>query len=379
MCGIFAYSGPRNVTEVLIKGLKELEYRGYDSSGVAFFNKNHIERFRVCGGADELEKKLKGFSSKDSVGIGHTRWATHGCPSEKNAHPHQSHSVYIVHNGVIENTEELKKIIGPVNLLSDTDTELISHLIYHFYKNRNLNFLDSVFKSISLLKGSYAVVAVNEERPGEIIAFKSGPPLILCKGNGKGEFFISSDLQALNQNDVEILVLEDKELLHIKDSKFQIFDFQKNKIVRKFKKHFQQTLKEGKGSHPHFMIKEIMEQPLFLNHLIDLHVDKPNRKIKFQISKGDKKEFDTLLQKAKEIIILACGSSYHVALFAKYILEDMCQIRVIVEVASEFIYRKTFVPKDTPVFFISQSGETADILSAIRKTEQMELNSIQTK
>lgn len=374
MCGIFAYSGPRNVTEALIKGLKKLEYRGYDSAGLAFFNGDHIRRFRVCGGVDELEKKIRGVSNYSSLGIGHTRWATHGAPSEKNAHPHHFHSVYVVHNGVIENMEEIKQIIGEKTFSSDTDTEVIPHLIHHFCEMENVDFLTGVFKSLPFLKGSFAVAVVNEEQPGEIIAFKSGPPLVLCKG--KNEFFISSDLQALNQEDIEMIFLEDEELLHIKGDRFQIFDFHGKKIVREFKKHSPTPSVSGKGPHPHFMIKEILEQPHTLARLMDGHIDKHKEEIVFRLAKGNEKEFNGLFKASSELVILACGSSYHSALFARYILEDLARLRVHVEVASEFIYRKIFIPKRTPVFFISQSGETADILTALKQTEQMGLKNL---
>ena len=171
MCGIFAYSGPRNVNKILIQGLKNLEYRGYDSAGIAFFNKGVIHRFRVCGGVKELSNKIQSFSNKGGLGVGHTRWATHGSPSETNAHPHHSDTIYVVHNGVIENTQEIKQIISADKILSETDTELIAHLINHFYQSENLDFLESIFKSVLFLKGSYAVVAINEKKPNRNDSF----------------------------------------------------------------------------------------------------------------------------------------------------------------------------------------------------------------
>ena len=373
MCGIFAYSGPRNVAEVLIKGLKNLEYRGYDSTGVAFFNNDQIHRFRVRGGVDELEKKIQTAAYEGSLGIGHTRWATHGVPSEKNAHPHHSHCIYVVHNGIIENEDEIKKIIDPSLLLSDTDTEVIPHLIYHFYKNPNLNFLQSILESIKWFKGSYAVVAVNEKQPNEMVAFKSGPPLILCKG--ENEFFISSDLHAIGQQADQMIILEDGEVLFLKKNEFQIFNFQGEKVFREFKKCSQEKMESKKGHHPHFMLKEILEQPQSITRLIDNHIDKNKQEIVLKLSKGNEKEFSSLLKDSSELMILACGSSYHAALFAKYFLEDMGKIKVSVEIASEFIYRKAFVPKNTFILFISQSGETADILTAFKQIEQLGLKS----
>lgn len=374
MCGIFAYYGPRDVKEVLIQGLKNLEYRGYDSAGMAVFNKNTIHRFRVCGGVEELEKKAKGSSFKNSLGIGHTRWATHGVPSEKNAHPHHFQSVYVVHNGIIENEEEIKKIIDSRQFLSDTDTELIPHLIHHFCKSEKLDFLQSVLKSVQCLKGSYAVAAVSEEFPDEIIAFKSGPPLALCRG--EKEFFISSDPHAVGKQAVEIMFLEDNELLFLKKDKFQIFNFNGKKVSRSFKKYSLEQTQEEKGCHPHFMIKEILEQPKTLSDLITNHIDKHKQEFDFKLSRGDKEDFNSLLLNSPELLILACGSSYYSALFAQYFLEEVGKLKVSVEMASEFIYRKAVVPPNTPVLFISQSGETADILSAFKQTQQMGLKSL---
>ena len=376
MCGIFAYSGPRNVTKVLINGLTNLEYRGYDSAGIALFDKKAFYRFRVCGGVKELKNKTRFLSNKGGLGMGHTRWATHGSPSETNAHPHHSDSIYIVHNGVIENMTELKQIISPDKLLSETDTELIAHLVNHFHKSEKLSFLDSVLKSVPLLRGSYAVVAMHEKNPEEVIAFKAGPPLILAKK--ENEFFISSDLHAL-ENDVEVLFLEEEEILHLKANQFQIFNFKGNKIERDFKKipvEKDSTLNSFKGQHPHFMIKEILEQPRVLSQLIDRHIDEHSQEIKFNISKGNPEELNQLLKNSSEILILACGSSYYAGLFAKYLLEDIAKTRVSIEIASEFIYKKPVILPNTLAVFISQSGETADILTALKQTNQMELKSL---
>ncbi len=372
MCGIFAYSGPRKAAPILIEGLKKLEYRGYDSAGWAVFNGHQIERLRVCGGVSELEKKTRALSPKGFVGIGHTRWATHGAPSEKNAHPHRSHFIYVAHNGVIENTEKLKQIIGRRPLSSDTDTEVISRLIHHFCEREQLDFLSSVLKSAPLLQGSYAVAAISEKQPDEIIAFKSGPPLALCRA--KNEFFISSDPQSVEPKADQIIFLEDEEALLLKKDQFQIFSFQGQAIARKFKKRRPEGMKSEKGRHPHFMIKEILEQPGAIARLVSSHINKGE--IALKLSKGNKKNLNSLLKSAGELIILACGSSYHSALFAKYFLEDIAQIRVNVEIASEFIYRKAFASEGAVAWLISQSGETADTLAALKKIKKMGLKSL---
>ena len=374
MCGIFAYSGPLDVQKTLIKGLKNLEYRGYDSAGMAFFQENKVHRLRVQGGLEELEKKAKAFSHTGSLGIGHTRWATHGSPSEKNAHPHKSDFIYVVHNGVIENEEEIKKIIEPQSFSSDTDTEVIPHLICHFLKTEKLDFLQSLFKTVQWLKGSYSVALLNEKKPDEIIAFKSGPPLIFCRGE-KG-FFISSDLQALEEKAKEVIFLEDEQLLHLKKDQFQFFNFQGEKIFPKFQPHSPLSVSVGKGKHPHFMLKEILEQPKSLRHLLEGQIEKNQKSLSFKLSKGDPEEFKKLFQQSKELLILACGSSYHSALFAKYYLEGFGKIKVSTEPASEFIYRSPVLSKQTLAVFISQSGETADILTALKQTKVLGLKSL---
>ena len=374
MCGIFAYSGSLDVPQTLIKGLKKLEYRGYDSAGMAFFQDKKVHRLRVCGGVKELEKKTHAFSHKGSLGIGHTRWATQGSPSEKNAHPHKSDFIYVVHNGIIENEKEIKKIIKPQQLSSDTDTEVIPHLLCHFLKTEKLNFLQSLFQTVQWLKGSYSVALINQKRPEEIVAFKSGPPLIFARGE-KG-FFISSDLQALGEESKEVIFLKDEQILQIQKDQFQFFNFQGGKIFPKFQPHSPLPTSSGKGKHPHFMLKEILEQPKSLRHLLEGQIEKNQKRLSFKLSKGDPEEFKKLFQQSRELLILACGSSYHSALFAKYYLESFGKIKVNTEAASEFIYRNPVLSKQTLALFISQSGETADILTALKQTKDLGLKSL---
>ena len=376
MCGIFAYSGSKKTDQVLLKALKSLEYRGYDSAGIAFFENNKINRWRVCGEVKNLEKTIPLTQSKKGLGIGHTRWATHGKPSKINAHPHKADSVYVVHNGVIENIDQIKKIIPCSAFVSETDTELIPHLIYHFIQSEHLSFFSAVLKSLPLLKGSYAVLAIHEKSPKEIIAFKSGPPLIL--GKKGSDFFISSDLQALEPG-TDILFLEDEEILHLKNNSFQIFTFKGHPISRSLKKNPKKRISQSqssKGKHPHFMIKEILEQPQALSRLIDRHLNKAKTEFDFKLSKGNRQLFNQSLKTSPQLLILACGSSYFAGLFAKYVLEETASIQAQVETASEFIYRKSFIPPQTLVLFISQSGETADILTAFEQIKKRKLKSL---
>lgn len=375
MCGIFAYSGSKKTERVLIQGLKNLEYRGYDSAGVAFFERGKIKRYRVCGGVEELEKKIPNFGLKIELGIGHTRWATHGKPSQINAHPHKGGSIYVVHNGVIENSRQIKKIISSGKLVSETDTELIPHLIQFFIQSEGLDFFKAVLKSLPLLKGSYAVAALSEKNPKELIAFKSGPPLILAKK--QGDFFVSSDLQALEEG-MSFFFLGDEEILYLKDNLPRIFNFKGQPISLKLKKGLKKNkgAKAEKGSHPHFMIKEILEQPEVLSSLIESQLNRQKNKLSLQLSKGSLPALNKLLKKAPQVLILACGSSYFAGLFAKYVLEELSSLSVQVETASEFIYRKPSILPETVVLFISQSGETADILTAFKQIQKWNLKSL---
>ncbi len=374
MCGIFAYSGSRPVPDILVEGLKKLEYRGYDSSGIAFFHQDHIKHFRVCGGVSELENLLSKNSYKGHLGMGHTRWATHGSPSEQNAHPHKSSSIYIVHNGVIENENELRKQIDPGFLTSETDTELIAYLISKFYEKDRPDLLKSVLKVTESLRGSYAVVVLCEEKPDEIIAFKKGPPLMFCKG--KEDYFISSDPYVSGEYSDQVLFLNDEEVLHLKKDQFEIYNFKGEKIERGFETMLYNSSLSDKKGYPHFMLKEIFEQPHSVGRSLSPHIDKGEQTFNLKVFKGNQKNFDELFEKASQILIVACGSSYYAGLFAKYFIEGLVPIRVDVEMASEFIYRKSFIPEGTPVLFISQSGETADILTAFKQTEERHLESI---
>jgi len=374
MCGIFAYSGSKKTDKILIQGLKNLEYRGYDSAGVAFFEDNKIKRYRVCGGVEELEKHIPSSLAKRELGIGHTRWATHGRPSKINAHPHKAGSVYVVHNGVIENADQIKSRISAKSLVSETDTELIALMIDFFMQSENLDFFKAILKSLPLLKGSYAVVTLCGQNPKEMIAFKSGPPLILAKKDR--DFFISSDWQAL-EDELEVLFLEDEEILLLKDNQIQIFNFKGDPIQRDFqKKSKKKEPATQKGKHPHFMIKEILEQPEVFSSLITTHLDLNKSQIDLKLSKGSLEALNQSLKNSSQLLILACGSSYFTGLFAKYVLEDLAGLSVQVEVASEFIYRKAHLLSKTSVLFISQSGETADILTAFKQIEKENLTSL---
>ena len=374
MCGIFAYSGSSNVTHVLVEGLKKLEYRGYDSSGVAFFsNENKVQCLRSSGDISGLEKLLFQKNYDGHLGIGHTRWATHGAPTQENAHPHKAGSLYVIHNGVIENEEEIKHLIDSKQLYSETDTEVMAHLLYRFYKEEKGDFLKGVLKTMDCLKGSYAVVALCDEKPKEMVAFKQGPPLILCKG--KEGLFVSSDVYAVNESVREALFLEDGEILHLKGNTFKIYNSKGKEVQKKFEIIEKNESLSDKKSFPHFMLKEIFDQPVAAQKAMEAHINKSDKTLDFKV-KGDAEEFRQLIKESSHILIIACGSSYFAGLFAKYFIEDMSSLKADVEMASEFIYRKAIIPKGTFVLIVSQSGETADSLKALKKVKEKGLKVI---
>ena len=370
MCGIFAYSGPRPVTNTLLEGLKKLEYRGYDSAGVAFFDSQKIKTVRAIGDISHLEKKLKVGLGGDTLGMGHTRWATHGPVTEKNAHPHSAGSVYIVHNGVIENEESLKKMFPKGELHSQTDSELIAHLINSFYKKLSVNFLTAVLKAKDLLKGSYAVVVLSEKNPEELIAFKNGPPLMLCRG--QKEIFISSDPHAASEHAHEVMFLEDGDTLYLKNQQWEVFNQEGKQVQRAFSPLKRPEKFSGKKDYPHFMLKEIFEQPTILKEAVSRHTK--GGQLSCQVS--SRKDFDKLLSRVSEIVIVACGSSYHAALYGRYLIEGLAGIKTRSELASEFVYRNPVISPQTVLLFISQSGETADTLAALKWAEKKDLPSI---
>ena len=402
MCGIFAYSGSGDVPQALVEGLKKLEYRGYDSSGLAFFSsENRIKCMKTCGGVSELEKLLSAeISDKEKqspqqargdlsafspspagetarrVGMGHTRWATHGAPTRQNAHPHKAGPIYVVHNGVIENEAELRKLIDTRLLVSETDTELVAHLLFRFYRKEKGDLIKSAFKTMACLKGSYAVTALCEENPGEIIAFKQGPPLALCRGGG--DFVISSDIYSTGGNIKEMVFLEDGEAVFLKDRTFQIYGGPSpdDKIHRAFRSIQKEGALPDKKKFPHFMLKEIFEQPSTAQRVLENAVNKDKARLNLKPDGGDQKTFNNFIKQAEGVRIVACGSSYFAGLFAKYLMEEFAGLPASAETAGEFIYRKTILSENTPVLFISQSGETADILTALARVKKQGLKTI---
>ncbi len=362
MCGIVAATANRDVTDIIINGLKTLEYRGYDSAGIAINEKNHrISIRKQAGKLNKLIENLKIHPVCGHSGIGHTRWATHGEPTTNNAHPHDSDSVIaVVHNGIIENYVPLRNLLiaEGYQFKSETDTETLVHLI-HYYQSQGRDFSAACHKALRKLDGAYAVAITNSAEPEKIIAARKGSPLIV--GRGKGENFIASDVQALINETKQFHYLEEGDIVEITPDSCVIYDKNDDIIQRELKTVELSAEALSKNGYEHYMLKEIYEQPTAIaNTLADRLYDGKVAK-EFIDS-----ELEEILVNTKQVHIIACGTSYHAALIAKYWLESIARIPTQVEIASEYRYRNPVVPENSLFLTISQSGETADSLAALR-------------
>jgi glucosamine--fructose-6-phosphate aminotransferase (isomerizing) len=362
MCGIIAALAQRNVTPILLEGLHRMEYRGYDSAGIAVLGEGQIDRARAKGKVSVLEEALNKHPLNSHIGIGHTRWATHGEPSEANAHPHNSNEQFsLVHNGIIENYAELRDELTAqgYEFLSQTDTEVIVHLV-HREVQRAGDFLQGVRNAVTYLRGAYAVAIINVEQPGRLVAVRRGSPLLL--GVGIGEHFLASDTAALIPVTQRFVYLKDGDLVDIQGDKYQIEDEDGEIVVREIQESKLSLSAVDKGPYKHFMLKEIYEQPTSVRHTLRGRVE-GSRLLMNSIGKLSAE----MLAKVKNIHFVACGTSYHAAFVARYWIEQMTDICCSVEVASEYRYRQVRVPQDTLYVTISQSGETADSLAAMEE------------
>ena len=362
MCGIVAAASQSDVIRILAEGLKHLEYRGYDSAGIAIIKNESINSYKKKGNVSELEKSLD-KKLKSSIGIAHTRWATHGKPSEENAHPHISENgIALVHNGIIENHVEIKnKFFKNIALSSDTDTEILVHLINLYSKENKI--LDAVNLALKEIKGSYAIAVLDKKNPDKIIVARNGSPLLI--GLGDNANYIASDAQALVQHTDKFIYLEDGDLATVTSGEVKIFDEDMNNIRRETKKSNLSSHSNSKGDYAHFMLKEIFEQPDAVESTIQDRII--NNAVPKEILGPNVERY---LEKFKVVQIIACGTSYHAALVAKHWLERLAGIPCHAEIASEFRYRRHAVQKDTLLICISQSGETADTLSALREIKR---------
>ena len=359
MCGIVAVASQSNIISVLTEGLEHLEYRGYDSAGIAIINNEVISSYKKEGNVSELTKSLDG-KLNSNIGIAHTRWATHGKPSKENAHPHLSeNNIAIVHNGIIENYLDLKnKFFKDSTFVSETDSEVLAHLINVFLKENQI--LDAVHMALAEVKGSYAIAVLDKNNPDKIVVARNGSPLLI--GFGNNENYIASDAQAVIKHTNKFVYLEDGDLATVTADEVKIYDKDKNNIRRETKKSNLSSESNSKGDFEHFMLKEIFEQPEAVKSTIQDRII--NNTVPKEILGPNAEKF---LDKFKVVQIIACGTSFHAALVAKHWLERLAGIPCHAEIASEFRYRRHAVQKDTLLICISQSGETADTLSALRE------------
>jgi glucosamine--fructose-6-phosphate aminotransferase (isomerizing) len=384
MCGIVGYFGPLDPKEVIINGLKKLEYRGYDSAGVAIFDHGHVRRVRAEGKLKNLELKLKDEHFTGHLGIGHTRWATHGVPSERNAHPHQVDGISLVHNGIIENYLEIREELlqRKAKITSDTDSELVAHLIAEEVE-RTKDLLKAVQNILPRLQGAFSILVIWEQQPDLLVAFKDGPPLVV--GVGDKQNFVVSDVQAALQYTKKFIFLEDRQIVSIQGTDLKIFDASGKTVEKKIVELNWSTEQAEKMGYSHFMLKEIYEQPQAVSAAMAPHIDAETHTIQLcRVGFGhapqeieslniseDWKKTQKILAETERVILVACGTSYYAGLLGKYLIEAMAKIPVEVDMASEFRYRKPVILPKTMVITVSQSGETADTLAAIRMAKEM--------
>ena len=367
MCGIVGAVAERNITAILLEGLKRLEYRGYDSAGVAVFTNNGtLERMRRNGKVAELEQALAGEPLVGRLGIAHTRWATHGAPSERNAHPHFSGTdLAVVHNGIIENYEALREQLKGLGYVftSDTDTEVIAHLLHHKLKD-NSDLTIALKATVKELHGAYGLAVINAQQPDRLVAARSGSPLVI--GLGLGENFLASDQLALRQVTDRFMYLEEGDIAEIHRDSVQIWDVNGQVVQRETVQYRDGAEAADKGEYRHYMLKEIHEQPAVVQRTLENRLGQDH-----VLVNAFGPQAAELFAKVRNVQIVACGTSYHAGMVARYWLESLAGIPCQVEVASEFRYRKVVVQQDTLFVSISQSGETADTLAALRNAKEL--------
>ncbi|MBC5786664.1 glutamine--fructose-6-phosphate transaminase (isomerizing) [Clostridium facile] len=362
MCGIVGYVGKQNATDVLIDGLRKLEYRGYDSAGIAVFENHKIVIEKAKGRLDNLEQKMEETHRPTGhCGIGHTRWATHGEPSDVNSHPHGNERVTIVHNGIIENYQQLKEKLEHrgYSFLSETDTESVAKLLDYYYSGDPIETLQKV---ISAIQGSYALGVMFKDNPGTIYAIRKESPLIV--GVGKGENFIASDVPAIIKYTKDYYLLDENEIAVLTQDSVHVYDLDGEEIQKELHTANWDVEAAEKGGYPHFMIKEIHEQPSAFRNTVSPRIIDGLPDLQLENLS------DEQLKTIERIHIVACGTAMHAGMVGKYVIEEMARIPVDVDVASEFRYRNPILGKNDLVVIISQSGETADTLAALRLAKQ---------
>ena len=363
MCGIVGYLGPKNASEVIVDGLSKLEYRGYDSAGVAVCNDGELEIRKFKGRLAVLAEDIEKNEMKGNLGIGHTRWATHGEPSDVNSHPHfnMDKTIAVVHNGIIENYMELKEELKEdgVEFRSETDTEVIAHLVDKYYEG---NLLDAVYKTVARLRGAYALGVICKDNEDELVAVRKDSPLVA--GVGEGENFIASDIPALLKYTRKVYFLENGEVVHIKGDELKIYDADRNPVEKEIYDVKWDIEAASKGGYDCFMLKEINEQPEGVKNTLERRIDE-NGNIVLDGIHLTKEDLDNI----NRIYIVACGTAYHAGLLGKNALEKYLKVPVITDIASEFRYSDNFVDEHSLVILVSQSGETADTLAVLRDSK----------
>ena len=363
MCGIVGYLGTKNASEVIVDGLSKLEYRGYDSAGVAVCNDGELEIRKFKGRLAVLAEDIEKNEMKGHLGIGHTRWATHGEPSDVNSHPHfnMDKTIAVVHNGIIENYMELKEELKEdgVEFRSETDTEVIAHLVDKYYEG---NLLDAVYKTVARLRGAYALGVICKDKEDELVAVRKDSPLIA--GVGEGENFIASDIPALLKYTRKVYFLENGEVVHIKGNELKIYDAERNPVEKEIYDVKWDIEAASKGGYDCFMLKEINEQPEGVKNTLERRIDE-NGNIVLDGIHLTKEDLDNI----NRIYIVACGTAYHAGLLGKNALEKYLKVPVITDIASEFRYSDNFVDEHSLVILVSQSGETADTLAVLRDSK----------
>lgn len=365
MCGIIGYTGKKNAVSVVLEGLKRLEYRGYDSAGIAFFREKGIEVRKCTGKIKDLYAVIEADKPFSHTAIGHTRWATHGKPSEDNAHPHRSDGIVLVHNGIIENYLTLKKslIDEGYKFISETDTEVICHLIEKYSRDYPLE--EAVRRAVREVKGAYAIAVMNEKEPGKIVGVKKDSPLVV--GFGDGEFFLASDVPAFLNYSRDVIFLDEGEMVVMTDDGVMITTLDGLQIQKEVISVSWSPSMAEKGGYRHFMLKEIYEQPRAIADTLRGRFYPESGEVnmdEFGMSREDLKEIE-------KIFVVACGTSWHAALVGKYMIEELARIPVEVDIASEFRYRNPIVGRGSLLIAITQSGETADTLAAQREAKRL--------
>ena len=369
MCGIVGYIGNKQACEIILKGLKRLEYRGYDSAGVALLN-GDLRVYKKQGKVLDLEESLEGKNIEGTIGMGHTRWATHGEPNDKNAHPHQSPTgdLSVIHNGIIENYATLKEglLQRGHTFKSDTDTEVLVHLIEDIMKNANLSLQDAVRAALSQVVGAYAIVILSKNHPEHVIAARKGSPLVVGIGKERGEFFLASDATPIVEYTNQVIYIKDGEIAIIENKELTIKTID-NVIQTPYIQELEMNLEQlEKGGYPHFMLKEIYEQPKSIFDSFRGRIDARTGNINMR----SVRDYQEKLSKVNRLILIGCGTSWHAGLVAEYLFEDLARVPVEVEYASEFRYRNPVIYPDDMIISISQSGETADTLAAMELAKQ---------